>query len=83
MCAIEFGKFKAVNNRDKNFTDRKLKARMLLQIHDELLFEVPAGEVKEFCPWVKKTMEGAAKLSVPLVVDVKTGANWQDMEKVA
>lgn len=61
----------------------KFKARMLLQIHDELLFELPAGQVKVFAPWVKKEMEHAVKLSVPLQVDVKAGANWQDMEDLA
>ncbi len=60
----------------------EFKARMLLQIHDELLFELPAAEVKEFAHWVKGIMERAATLSVPLVVDVKSGPNWQDMEKV-
>ena len=59
----------------------KFKARLLLQIHDELLFEVPSAEVKTFVPWVRKTMEQAVELRVPLVVDVKTGANWQDMVK--
>ncbi|MBI3552239.1 MAG: DNA polymerase I [Elusimicrobia bacterium] len=61
----------------------KWKARMLLQIHDELLFEAPSSEAKDFAHWVKKVMEGAASLSVPLVVDVKSGPNWQDMEKIA
>jgi len=61
----------------------KSKARMLLQIHDELLFDVPASEVKEFAVWVKKVMERAVKLSVPLIVDVKAGENWQDMEKLS
>ncbi|MFA6002630.1 MAG: DNA polymerase I [Elusimicrobiota bacterium] len=58
------------------------KARMLLQIHDELLFEAPQAEASEFAAWVKKTMEGALALRVPLVVDVKAGPNWQDMEKL-
>ncbi|MCX5795665.1 MAG: DNA polymerase I [Elusimicrobia bacterium] len=58
----------------------KWKARMLLQIHDELLFEVPRGQVGSFASWAKETMERAAKLDVPLVADVKAGENWQDME---
>jgi len=53
---------------------------MLLQIHDELLFEVPTGELEAFSPWVRRTMEAAARLSVPLVVDIKAGPNWRDME---
>lgn len=55
------------------------QARMLLQIHDELLFEVPRGELKKFAPWVKGVMEQACPLDVPLVVDLKAGENWQDM----
>jgi DNA polymerase-1 len=58
------------------------KARLLLQIHDELLFEVPRGQAAAFAAWAKQTREGAAKLDVPLVADVKAGENWQDMEAV-
>ena len=54
---------------------------MFLKINDELLFEVPHAEVKEFVVWVRRAMEQAVKLSIPLVVDVKVGPNWQDMEK--
>jgi DNA polymerase I len=54
--------------------------RMVLQVHDDLLFEVPAREVPDFSKWVKKAMEGAAKLRVPLQVDVKLGPNWADMD---
>jgi DNA polymerase-1 len=61
----------------------KFESRMVLQIHDELLFETPKAEVQAFAKWVKKTMETAVALNVPLVVDVKVGPNWQDMEKVA
>ena len=60
----------------------KFHSRLVLQIHDELLFETPEKEVAAFSQWVKETMETAVKLSVPLVVDVKVGPNWQDMEKV-
>ncbi len=63
--------------------DQKLKssrARMLLQIHDELLFEVPQDEVGAFAKDIRAIMEGAVRLSVPLVVDVKAGPNWRDLE---
>jgi DNA polymerase-1 len=50
--------------------------RLLLTVHDELVFEVPEGEVAAFCPWVKREMEAACELRVPLVVDVKSGASW-------
>ncbi|MBI5630912.1 MAG: DNA polymerase I [Elusimicrobia bacterium] len=56
------------------------RAKMLLQIHDELLFEVPLGQEREFAAWAAKAMEGAVSLSVPLVVCAKAGPNWQDME---
>ncbi|MBC7288032.1 MAG: DNA polymerase I, partial [Armatimonadetes bacterium] len=56
------------------------RARMLLQVHDELVFEVPKSEIDEVARLVKEVMEGAAELQVPLVADVKAGPNWRDME---
>jgi DNA polymerase-1 len=56
----------------------KHQARMLLQVHDELVFEVPPDELVEIEKLVKHEMEHAAELSVPLVVDVGTGQNWVD-----
>ncbi len=55
-----------------------LKARMLLQVHDELLFEVREAEVEATIAAVRKVMEGAAQLKVPLVVDAGIGDNWAD-----
>jgi DNA polymerase-1 len=57
-------------------------ARMLLQIHDELLFEVPTADVPSFCENIRSLMEGAAELSVPLRADVAAGPDWGDMEAV-
>ncbi len=54
------------------------RARMILTVHDELLFEAPAGESAEVAALVKKTMAGAVALRVPLDVDVGVGANWKD-----
>ena len=54
----------------------KLKAQMLLQVHDELLFEVPDKEIDKTKDVARKIMEGAATLSVPLVVDTGVGDNW-------
>ena len=51
-------------------------ARMLLQVHDELVFEVPAAEVEDVTQLVRDEMEHAAALAVPLIVDVGLGANW-------
>jgi DNA polymerase-1 len=52
------------------------KVRMLLTVHDELVFEVPATDLDDFCPWVKREMEAAFELKVPLVADVRHGATW-------
>mgnify|MGYP002636699773 FL=1 len=49
---------------------------MLLQVHDELIFEVPEAELDDTAALVKKVMEGAAHLDVPLVVETGSGANW-------
>jgi len=57
----------------------KLRARLLLTVHDELLFEVPRDEVERLAALVRETMEGALPLSVPLVVDVKVGDDWESM----
>jgi DNA polymerase-1 len=58
----------------------RLKARMLLQVHDELLFEVPEAEVEKTASLVRRVMEGATlpmvKLSVPLVAEAGVGDNW-------
>ncbi|MGH6880325.1 MAG: DNA polymerase I [Hypericibacter sp.] len=62
--------------------DAHLKARMLLQVHDELLFEVPKAEAKDTAALVKKVMEGACapaiELDVPIVAETGTGDNWAD-----
>jgi DNA polymerase-1 len=54
-------------------------ARLLLTVHDELLFEVPSEDVEPLAALVRETMEGALPLAVPLVVDVKVGDNWESM----
>ncbi len=55
------------------------RARLLLSVHDELLFEVPRNEVEPLAALVRETMEGALALSVPLIVDVKVGDDWESM----
>jgi len=57
---------------------RKMQSRMLLQVHDELVFEAPPGERDELKSLVKSEMEGVHTLNVPLVVDVGSGPNWRD-----
>lgn len=61
---------------DKAFAQAGFNSKMLLQVHDELVFEVPSDEVDEVKRVVRHEMEHAAELSVPLVVDLGTGANW-------
>lgn len=60
----------------------KRDAVMLLQVHDELVFEVAKAELADFAKWVKSVMEKAYHLRVPLVAEVKAGPNWNDMEKL-
>lgn len=57
---------------------RKLKSRLILQIHDELLIEARKDEVKEVSGLLKECMENAVSLDVPLTVDVKEGKNWYE-----
>jgi DNA polymerase-1 len=61
---------------DKALEKGNFKTRMLLQVHDELVFEAPPEELDEVQKVVKHEMENAAELSVPLVVDLGTGINW-------
>ena len=61
---------------------KKMQSRMILQIHDELLFDVPRQELKEAVSLVKEKMEGVLKLDVPIRVDIKKGKNWLEMEEV-
>ena len=58
------------------------ESRMLLSVHDELVFEVKKNEVDKFAPQIKKIMESVYRLKVPLVVDAKVGTNWSEMEKL-
>jgi DNA polymerase-1 len=57
---------------------QQLHARMILQVHDELVFDVPEGEVEQLEEIVKSKMENVYPLSVPLVVEIGTGKNWME-----
>jgi len=70
----------AMINLGGEMAKRKLKSKMLLQVHDELIFEVPRAEQAEMGKLAAELMSSAIELSVPLKVDVKTGPNWGDME---
>lgn len=62
--------------------EQNLKARMIMQIHDELVFDVPGEELGMLAGLVKKRMENALKLDVPIKVESKKGRNWSEMEEV-
>jgi DNA polymerase I len=61
---------------DRRLQEEKFEARMLLQVHDELVFECPPTELESLQALVRKEMEGVAELSVPLHVDMGTGPDW-------
>ncbi|HQE23591.1 MAG TPA: DNA polymerase I, partial [Syntrophomonadaceae bacterium] len=72
----------AMINIARELKERELRSRMLLQVHDDLVFEVPREELDEIIALVKDKMEHACVLKVPLKVSVKAGPNWYDMEPV-
>ena len=63
---------------DAELSNQRYRSRMLLQVHDELLFECPPEEAGAVAKMVKERMEGVHKLAVPLLVDIGTGDNWRD-----
>jgi len=65
---------------DALLRERGLGARMTLQVHDELVFEVPEVEVETVRALVKEQMEKVHTLSVPLLVEIGVGENWRDLE---
>jgi DNA polymerase-1 len=65
---------------DAELSARKLKSRMLLQVHDELLFEVPEAEVETMRELVRAKMENVHALRVPLLVEIGVGPNWRDVD---
>ena len=69
---------KAMIEIDEAFTKEKIESTMLLQVHDELIFNVKNNELAKVKEIVKNIMENTIKLSVPLVVDISAGANWYD-----
>jgi len=70
----------AMIKMDAEITQRNLKSRMTLQVHDELVFECPEKEAEKIKELAKEVMENIHKLNVPLVLDVCVGKNWRDME---
>jgi DNA polymerase-1 len=70
----------AMINLCREMEKHGLKSKMLLQVHDELVFEVPDGEMATMRQMVPEVMDAAVKLSVPLKVDTKVGRNWGEMK---
>ena len=74
---------KAMLHIDSGLKDRELRGRMLLQVHDELIFELPGAEVDDLVSLLQDTMPTAIQMVVPLQIDVRRGANWRDLEPLA
>jgi DNA polymerase I len=70
----------AMINIDRRLAEEKFEAKMILQVHDELLFEAPAKESSKLQKLVKEEMEGVFKLAVPIVVEIGVGPNWRDLD---
>jgi DNA polymerase-1 len=70
----------AMLNIDAEITRRKLRSRMILQVHDELLFDVAPNEAEELKQLVTDKMEHVAEFSVPIVAEVGIGNNWRDIK---
>jgi DNA polymerase-1 len=68
----------AMINIHRQLDARKLLTKMILQVHDELIFEVPEDEIDQIKVLVKKEMEGVLELSVPIRVDMGIGMNWDE-----
>ncbi len=71
----------AMINIDQAFQDEGLAAKILLQIHDELIFEVPVSELESAEKIVKKQMESVVRWRVPIVVNMRSGKNWGELTK--
>ena len=69
---------KAMIEIDNEFTKEKLESTMLLQVHDELIFDVHESELEEIKELVRNTMENIFSLSVPLKVEIEYGKTWYD-----
>ena len=70
----------AMNRLYERLMNSGTRARMLLQVHDELLLEVPRTELATIAAIVREEMEGAVKLDVPLTVDIKSGTDWESLK---
>ncbi|HWG59916.1 MAG TPA: DNA polymerase I [Candidatus Acidoferrales bacterium] len=72
----------AMIEMDRELAAGGFRAKMILQVHDELLFEAPESELPRLTATVKRAMESARKFSVPIQVETKVGPNWRDMKQI-
>jgi DNA polymerase-1 len=63
-------------NIQRKIEKEKLPVKLILQVHDELVFELPTAEVDKHSKWIAKEMTTALKIDVPLKVDISSGPNW-------
>ena len=63
---------------DRELKERKLKSRLILQVHDELLIETAQDEIETVTELLKRQMEQAASLQVPLIAEVHSGSSWYE-----
>ena len=63
-------------NIQNDITRKKLLGKMIMQVHDELVFDVPEGEVEQFTELIRSRMQNAITLKVPIEVEVGKGKNW-------
>lgn len=80
-CASDLIKLAMLKINDE-IRQKKLKEKMILQIHDELVFDCAKQELKDFADFVRMKMENVLELNVPIKVDIKQGMNWLEMEEV-
>ena len=72
----------AMIHMDRRLRESGLPARMILQVHDELLFELPESDVPAVAAITREIMEGAYQLAIPLKVDLSAGPTWADLSPV-
>lgn len=70
----------AMVNIHRGLRKQSAQSRMILTVHDELVFEVPEEDIASVAPWIISEMETAYTLSVPIVADARVGKNWGEMK---